>query len=63
MLKKSTTHRVLVRITQGMRLLGRPRRRWEHNDKTDIQEIGYIMWVVKRSGLFRSHAALNRPVS
>ena len=31
---------VLVRNTEGKRPLGRPRRRWEDNIKTDLQEVG-----------------------
>ena len=33
-------HRVLVGKPEGKRLLGRPRRRWEDNIKTDLQEVG-----------------------
>jgi len=33
-------HRVLVRKPEGMRPLGRPRRRWEDNIKMDLQELG-----------------------
>ena len=33
-------HRVLVGKTEGMRPLGRPRRRWEDNIKMDLQEVG-----------------------
>ena len=33
-------HRVLVGKPEGRRPLGRPRRRWEHNNKTDLQEVG-----------------------
>ena len=33
-------HRVLVRKPEEKRPLGRPRRRWENNIKTDIQEMG-----------------------
>ena len=33
-------HRVLVRKPEGKRPLGRPRRRWEDNIKTDLQEVG-----------------------
>jgi hypothetical protein len=33
-------HRVLVGKPEGKRPLGRPRRRWEDNIKTDIQELG-----------------------
>ena len=33
-------HRVLVVKPEGKILLGRPRRRWEDNIKTDLQEVG-----------------------
>jgi hypothetical protein len=33
-------HRVLVGKPEGNRPLGRQRRRWEHNIKMDIQEVG-----------------------
>jgi len=33
-------HRVLVGKPEGKRPLGRPRRRWEHNIKMDLQEVG-----------------------
>jgi hypothetical protein len=33
-------HRVLVGKPEGMRPLGRPRRRWEDNIKVDLQEVG-----------------------
>ena len=33
-------HRVLVGKPEGMRPLGRPRRRWEYNIKMDLQEVG-----------------------
>ena len=32
-------HRVLVGKPEGMRPLGRPRRRWEDNIKMDLQEV------------------------
>jgi hypothetical protein len=32
--------KVLVESTEGKRPLGRSRRRWEHNIKMDIQEVG-----------------------
>ena len=32
-------YRVLVGKTEGKRLLGRPRRRWEDNIKVNLQEI------------------------
>ena len=33
-------HRVLVGKPEGRRSLGRPRRRWEDNIKTDLQKVG-----------------------
>ena len=33
-------HRILVGKPEGKRLLGRPRRKWEDNIKTDLQEVG-----------------------
>ena len=33
-------YRVLVRKPKGKRPLGRPRRRWEDNIKTDLEEVG-----------------------
>ena len=33
-------HRVLVGKPEGKRSLGRPRRRWEDNIKTNLQEVG-----------------------
>ena len=33
-------HRVLVGKPEGKRPLGRPRRRWEDNIKTDHREVG-----------------------
>ena len=35
-----SVHRVLVGKPEGKRPLGRHRRRWEDNIKTDIQEVG-----------------------
>jgi hypothetical protein len=34
-------YRVLVGKPEGKRPLGRPRRRWEDNIKTDLQEVGW----------------------
>ena len=33
-------HRVLMGKPEGKRPLGRPRRRWEDNIKTDLQDVG-----------------------
>jgi hypothetical protein len=39
--------RVLVGRPEGRRPLGRPRRRWEYNIKTDLQEVGWggMDWI------------------
>ena len=39
-------YRVLVGKTEGRRPLGRPRRRWVDNIRTDLQEVGcgYMVW-------------------
>jgi hypothetical protein len=36
---------ILVGKPEGMRQLGRPRRGWEDNIKTDLQEVGYDFWT------------------
>ena len=36
----SNSTKVLVGKSEGKRPLGRPRRRWEHNIKMDLQEVG-----------------------
>jgi hypothetical protein len=34
------TYKILVGKREGKRLIGRPKRRWEDNIKTDLKEIG-----------------------
>ena len=40
-------YRVLVGKPEGKRSLGRPRRRWVDNIRTDLQEVGcgYMDWI------------------
>ena len=40
-------YRVLVGKPEGRRPLGRPRRRWVDNSRTDLQEVGcgYMDWI------------------
>jgi len=40
-------YRVLVGKPEGRRQLGRSRRRWVDNNRTDLQEVvcGYIDWI------------------
>ena len=45
--EKREVSRVLLRKPEGRRPLGRPRRRWVDNIKTDLQEVGcgYVDWI------------------
>jgi hypothetical protein len=40
-------YRVLMGKPEGKRTFGRPRRRWEDNIKTDLQEVGCggMVWI------------------
>jgi len=40
-------YRVLIRKPEGKRPLGRPKRRWVDNIRTDLQEVGcgYMDWI------------------
>jgi hypothetical protein len=44
---KKNAYRILVGISEGKRPLGRPRRRWVDNIKTDLREIGWdgMDWI------------------
>jgi hypothetical protein len=35
-------YRVLVGKPEGKRPLGRPRHRWENNNRTDLQDVGCV---------------------
>jgi hypothetical protein len=43
--EKRGAYRILVGRPEGMRSLGRPRRRWEDTIKMDLQEIGWVAWT------------------
>ena len=45
--EKRGVYRVLVGKPEGKRPLGRPRRRWVGNIRTDLQEVGcgYVDWI------------------
>jgi hypothetical protein len=45
--EKRNAYRILVGMPEGMRPLGRPRRRWVDNIKMDLTEIGWggIHWI------------------
>ena len=50
-------HMVLVGKSEGKRPLGNPRRRWEDNIKTDLQEVGGVKtgWSWLRIGTGGGH--------
>jgi hypothetical protein len=41
MVEKRGAYRILVRRPEGRQPLGRRRRKWEDNIKTDLQEVGW----------------------
>jgi len=45
--KERGVHRALVGKPEGKSPLGRPRRRWVDNIRTDLQEVGcgYVDWI------------------
>jgi hypothetical protein len=45
--ERRDVYRILVRKPEGKRPLGRPRRRWEDNIKTDLLEVGFggMGWI------------------
>ena len=44
---RRSVYRILVRKSEGTKPLGRYKRRWEDNIKTDVQEAGFrgIDWI------------------
>ena len=53
--------RVLVGRPEGKRPLGRPRRRWEYNIKSDLQAVGCggVDWIELAQGRGRWWALVN----
>jgi hypothetical protein len=45
--ERRNAYRILVGKPEGKRLLGRPRRRWVHNIKMDLREVGWdgMDWI------------------
>jgi hypothetical protein len=56
--QRSGTYRMLVRKLEGKRPLGGPKRRWDDNIKTDLQEVGWeaVDWVDLAQGRNRWQA-------
>jgi len=52
-------YRVLVGKPEGKRPLGRPKRRWEDNIKTGLQEVGFGDWIELAQDRDRWRAVVN----
>jgi hypothetical protein len=59
--ERKDAYRVLVGRPKGMRSLGRPRRRWHVNIKTNLQEVGWggMDWIVLAQDRDRWRALVN----
>ena len=61
MVERRGVYRVLVGKPEGKRPLGRPRRRWEDNIKTNLQEVGCggMDWIDLAQDRDRCRAVVN----
>jgi hypothetical protein len=59
--EKRNVYRILVGKSEGKRPLERPRRRWIHNIKVDLSEIGLnvVDWIGLAEDRFRWRALVN----
>jgi hypothetical protein len=59
--EKRNVYRLLVRRTEGKRPLGRPRRRWINNIKTNFLELGFggANWIGLTPDRYRWRALVN----
>jgi hypothetical protein len=59
--KERGVYRVLVEKPEGTRPLGRPRRRWEDNNRMDLQEMGCgdMEWIGLAQDRYSWRATVN----
>jgi hypothetical protein len=59
--EKRNAYRLLVRKPEGKRPLGRPRRRWVYNIRTDLGEVGWgdVDWIGLAKDRNRWRAVVN----
>jgi hypothetical protein len=59
--EKTNAYRMLVGKPEGKRPLGRPRRRWVDNIKTDLREIGSdgVHWIDMAQDRYQWKALVN----
>jgi hypothetical protein len=63
--EKRDVYRLLVGKPQGKRPLGRPRRRWMHNIKMDLLEIGLgvVDWIALAQDRYRWRVLVNSVIN
>jgi hypothetical protein len=63
--EKRGVYRILVGKPEGKIILGKPRRRWEHNIKVDLQDVGCggMDWIEVAQDRDRWWALLNAVMS